>query len=152
MFRANFCPSSGAQDWDFFTAYGIVSCCCGRQGFGEGQRATCYMKLRVVDISKYLEQPHYRLVELPACYRLPDSLHSPPLPPMFLAQLPLKETASVRVMGTYCRGSCEKERRSKDWLYLWPSPVVFQIPPLLLLWFIFWKWVTFRHTKCNRYP
>ena len=25
MFWANFCPSSGAQDWDFFTAYGIVS-------------------------------------------------------------------------------------------------------------------------------
>ena len=23
-----------------FTAYGIVSCCCGRQGFGEGQRGT----------------------------------------------------------------------------------------------------------------
>jgi hypothetical protein len=28
MFRANFCPSSGAQDVDFFTTYvyGIVSC------------------------------------------------------------------------------------------------------------------------------
>ena len=23
-----------------FTAYGIVSCCCGRQGFGEQQRGT----------------------------------------------------------------------------------------------------------------
>ena len=26
MFRANLCPSSGAQDWGFFTTYGIVSC------------------------------------------------------------------------------------------------------------------------------
>ena len=26
MFRANFCPSSGAQDWGFFTTYGVVSC------------------------------------------------------------------------------------------------------------------------------
>ena len=26
MFRANFCPSSEAQDWGFFTTYGIVSC------------------------------------------------------------------------------------------------------------------------------
>jgi len=24
----------------FFTAYGIVPCCCGRQGFGEWQRGT----------------------------------------------------------------------------------------------------------------
>jgi hypothetical protein len=40
MFRANFCPSSGAQHWYFFTAYGIVSCCCGRQGFGERLRGT----------------------------------------------------------------------------------------------------------------
>jgi len=33
-----------------------------------------------------------------------------------------------RVMGTYNRGSCEKEQRSEDWLYLRLSPVVFQIP------------------------
>ena len=26
MFRANFCPPSGAQDWGFFTTYGVVSC------------------------------------------------------------------------------------------------------------------------------
>jgi len=25
---------------EIFTAYGIVSCCCGRQGFGERQRGT----------------------------------------------------------------------------------------------------------------
>jgi len=25
---------------EIFTAYGIVSCCCVRQGFGEGQRGT----------------------------------------------------------------------------------------------------------------
>ena len=25
---------------EIFTAYGIVSCCCGRQGFGERQRDT----------------------------------------------------------------------------------------------------------------
>ena len=51
MFRANFCPSSGAQDWDFFTAYGIVSCSCGRQGFGARQRGTTctvWRKLLVV--------------------------------------------------------------------------------------------------------
>ena len=41
MFRANFCPSSGAQDWGFFfKIYGIVSCCCGRQWFGARQRGT----------------------------------------------------------------------------------------------------------------
>ena len=40
MFRANFFPSSGAQDWDFFKAFGIVSSCCGRQGFGARQRGT----------------------------------------------------------------------------------------------------------------
>ena len=42
MFRVNFCPSSGAQDWGFFTTYGVVSCCCGRQGFGARQRGTTY--------------------------------------------------------------------------------------------------------------
>jgi hypothetical protein len=26
MFQANFCPSSGAQDLDFFTTYGTMSC------------------------------------------------------------------------------------------------------------------------------
>ena len=31
MFRANFCPSLGAQDWGIFTTCGIVSCCCDRQ-------------------------------------------------------------------------------------------------------------------------
>ena len=40
MFRANFCPSSGVQDWGFFTTCGIMSCCCGRQGFGARQRGT----------------------------------------------------------------------------------------------------------------
>ena len=40
MFRANFCSSSGAQDWGFFTSCGIVSCCCGRQGFGAQQCGT----------------------------------------------------------------------------------------------------------------
>ena len=40
MFRVNFCPSSGAQDWGFFTTYGIVSCCCGRQGLVAMQRST----------------------------------------------------------------------------------------------------------------
>jgi len=25
---------------EIFTAYGMVSCCCGRQGFGEQQRGT----------------------------------------------------------------------------------------------------------------
>jgi hypothetical protein len=39
MFRANFCPSSRAEDWDFFIqTYGIMSCWCGRQGF----RACCW--------------------------------------------------------------------------------------------------------------
>jgi hypothetical protein len=42
MFRASFCPSSGAQDWDFFTTYGLMSCWCGRQVF----RACC-LALRV---------------------------------------------------------------------------------------------------------
>jgi hypothetical protein len=46
-------------------------------------------------------------------------------------QLPLKETACVRVIGTYCGGSCEKKQRSEDLLCLWLSPVVFQIPPYL---------------------
>jgi len=26
---------------EIFTAYGIVSCCCGRQGFGERQHGRC---------------------------------------------------------------------------------------------------------------
>jgi hypothetical protein len=30
MFRANFCPSSGAQDLSFFTTYGIMSCKDGK--------------------------------------------------------------------------------------------------------------------------
>jgi len=81
---------------------------------------------RFFDINIYLEQAHYVLVKWPASYRLPDSLQSPLL---FLSQLPLKETASVWVMGTYSRGSCEKELRSEDLLYLRLSPVVFQIPP-----------------------
>ena len=47
MFRAIFCPYSGAQD-RFLTAYGIVSC-CGRQGFGERQRGTtCTVWRKVV--------------------------------------------------------------------------------------------------------
>jgi len=36
VFREIFCPSSGAWDWDFLQH--MVSCCCGRQGFGERQR------------------------------------------------------------------------------------------------------------------
>ena len=34
---------------EIFTAYGIVSCCCGRQGFGEQQRGTtwCYIPFAV---------------------------------------------------------------------------------------------------------
>jgi hypothetical protein len=42
MFWASFCPSSGAQDWDVFTTYGITSCWCGMQVF----RACC-LALRV---------------------------------------------------------------------------------------------------------
>ena len=50
MFRANFCPSSGAQDWGFFTTYGIVSCCCGRQWFGARQRGTaCTVWRKLLD-------------------------------------------------------------------------------------------------------
>jgi hypothetical protein len=33
MFRANFCPSSGAQDLVFFTTYGIMSCYVVGRGF-----------------------------------------------------------------------------------------------------------------------
>jgi hypothetical protein len=40
MFRVNFCPSSEAQDWDFFTTYGIKSCWYGRQGFWALQLGT----------------------------------------------------------------------------------------------------------------
>jgi hypothetical protein len=42
MFRANFCPSSGAQDLYFFTTYGIMSCYVVGRGF----RACC-LSLRV---------------------------------------------------------------------------------------------------------
>jgi hypothetical protein len=42
MFRANFYPSSGAQDLVFFTTYGIMSCYVVSRGF----RACC-LSLRV---------------------------------------------------------------------------------------------------------
>jgi len=39
MFRAIFAHLQEHKT-DIFTAYGIESCCCGRQGFGERQRGT----------------------------------------------------------------------------------------------------------------
>jgi len=34
---------------EIFTAYGIVPCCCGRQGFGEQQRGTtCTVRVTVL--------------------------------------------------------------------------------------------------------
>ena len=61
LFRANFYPSSGAQDWVFFTTYGIVSCCCGRQGFRARQRGTtCTVWRKLLDWFKQL--PSYRTV------------------------------------------------------------------------------------------
>jgi len=49
MFRAIFRPSSGVKT-EIFTAYGIVSYCCGRQGFGERQRGTmCIVWRKLLD-------------------------------------------------------------------------------------------------------
>jgi len=39
MFRAIFTHLQERKT-EIFTAYGIVSCCCGRQGFGERQSGT----------------------------------------------------------------------------------------------------------------
>jgi len=39
MFRANFAHLQERKT-EIFRAHGIVSCCCGRQGFGERQRGT----------------------------------------------------------------------------------------------------------------
>ena len=68
MFRANFCPSSGAQDWVFFTTYGIVSCCCGRQGFGARQRGTTCTVWR-----KQLPSYRTRSATLPCSEPLPTT-------------------------------------------------------------------------------
>jgi len=40
MFWANFAHLQERKTEIFFTAYGIVSCCCGRQGFGARLRGT----------------------------------------------------------------------------------------------------------------
>jgi len=40
MFRAIFSAHLQERKTGNFTAYGIVSCCWGRQGFGERQRGT----------------------------------------------------------------------------------------------------------------
>jgi len=39
------------RETEIFTAYGIVTCCCGRQGFGERQRGTTCTVSYVVKIS-----------------------------------------------------------------------------------------------------
>jgi hypothetical protein len=50
MFRANFCPSSGAQDLVFFTTYGIMSCKYGKysRSYVRSCIISCYRELVAV--------------------------------------------------------------------------------------------------------
>jgi len=54
MFRAIFAHLQERKT-EIFTAYGIVSCCCGRQGFGERQRGTTCTVRRML-LGHYLLQ------------------------------------------------------------------------------------------------
>jgi len=59
MFRAIFAHLQERKT-EIFTAYIIVSCCCGRQGFGERQRGTtCTVRRKLLDkLSKSLHTVH----------------------------------------------------------------------------------------------
>jgi len=67
MFRAIFVHLQERKT-EIFTAYGIVSCCCGRQGFGERQGGTTCTVWRKLQSTKF---PH--TVHVVSRYRSPNT-------------------------------------------------------------------------------
>ena len=60
---------------EIFTTYGIVSCYCGRQGFGEGQRGTtCTVWRKLLDSVKQLPSYRTRSDMLPRSEPLPTTI------------------------------------------------------------------------------
>jgi hypothetical protein len=52
--RGNLLPIFRIVRLGFFTTYGIVSCCCGRQGFGERKRGTtCTVRTKVFEWNSF---------------------------------------------------------------------------------------------------